>query len=107
MRKVNNLVWALLLVAVPLLGYGQGLDTGTAEVRSDRLEVNHGEKKARFEGNVRAKWGDLILTCQQMDVAYDDEGAIVSLRAQGKVRVNQGNALATSRTARLDWDRGF
>ncbi|MDJ0763284.1 MAG: LptA/OstA family protein [Myxococcota bacterium] len=70
----------------------------TAEVQSDRLAVLHAERRARFEGHVRAKYGHLTLHCDEMVVLYDTSGNITSLHAQGNVTVlsKENRALATS-----------
>ncbi|MCP4674453.1 MAG: hypothetical protein GY854_02835 [Deltaproteobacteria bacterium] len=103
MSSINNTAAALvLLTALPALAQNPGLVQGTAEVQSDRLEVDHNLKKAHFEGNVKAAWGNLKLRCDKMEISYNDRGEVVSLRAVGSVAVARDDSRATAGSARLD-----
>ncbi len=98
--KVACLVVFFIAVSAP--AKDKEMDNGTASVQSDRLEVEHQQKRARFEGNVRVVFLGLTLFSDKMEVMYDDNGEIVSLLAQGNVTVVRDNARATSNSARLD-----
>lgn len=95
-------LFTLMLVLLPQIALAQGLDRGTAEVNADRLSVDHTNKRAFFEGNVKAVYNKLTVTCDKMELAYDEDGRVVSLLAKGKVTVTRTNARATANTARLD-----
>ena len=73
----------------------------SVEVESDRLEIDHKARSARFEGNVLAKYGEITLRCDRMTVTYSD-GGVASLLASGHVRVLRGDTSATAGKARLD-----
>ncbi len=92
----------VFFVVASALAKDKGIDEQIASVQSDKLKVEHQQKRAQFQGNVRVQYLGLTLHCDQMDVTYDDKGDIVSLRAQGKVTVTRGDTQATSKTARLD-----
>ncbi len=91
-----------LLIALPSFAMSEGLGQGTAEVKSDRLKVEYNLRRARFEGNVRAAWGSLVLKCDEMEVSYDDQGEVTSLKAVGRVTVTRDKAKAAANSARLD-----
>jgi lipopolysaccharide transport protein LptA len=84
-----------------------GLERGDAEVKSDRLEVEHTAGKARFWGNVRAKYANLAISCDEMTVSYDESGGIISLKAVGRVVVARDDATARADSARLDARQGL
>jgi lipopolysaccharide export system protein LptA len=79
----------------------------TVEIESDRLQIDHRDRTAVFEGSVRARYGELVLTCDSMRVSYDEQGAVVALRATGDVAVRQGDARATAGSGRLDARQGL
>jgi lipopolysaccharide export system protein LptA len=100
------LVIALVGIAIApgLAGAGEG---AKVEVQADRLRIDHRQLSARFEGNVRARYQDLALSCEQMEVSYDEGGAVVALRASGRVVVKRGAARATAARGRLDARQGL
>ncbi len=103
MSSINNTAAALiLLAALPVFAQSHGLVQGMAKVQSDRLEVDHNLKKARFEGNVKAEWSNLKLSCDKMEISYNDRGEVISLRAAGNVAVAREDSRATAGSARLD-----
>jgi lipopolysaccharide export system protein LptA len=89
------------LVLVMSVGLDAWADN-SVEVESDRLEIDHKARSARFEGNVLARYGDITLRCDRMTATYSDTNAVTSLLASGHVSVLQGNTSATSGSARLD-----
>ena len=97
----------VLFFVLPVVAQNQGLGKGAAKVQSDRLEVEHEKRRARFQGNVRAAFGKLKLKCEKMNIAYSENGEVVSLHATGKVEVIRGDARATANQARLDARQGL
>ncbi len=97
----TSLVVLLVMLFSPLV-FAQSLDRGTAEVNADKLRVDHTNKRAFFSGNVKAVYNDLTVTCDQMELEYDDKGRVVLLIARGAVTVTRANARATANSARLD-----
>lgn len=79
----------------------------SVQVEADRLQIDHRQRSATFEGNVRARYGELALGCDSMQVSYDDQGAVVALRATGGVTVRKGDARATANLGRLDARQGL
>jgi lipopolysaccharide export system protein LptA len=76
--------------------------SGTAEIEADRLRIDNGSRTAVFEGNVRAVYGQLVLTCERIEATYDEHGDVISLRARGGVTVVRGKARASAGSARLE-----
>jgi lipopolysaccharide export system protein LptA len=108
MRTASLAMLPLLLLAAfaPARAEGQGAEAATtAQVQADRLRVDHGRREARFEGHVRAVYGDLELSCDLMEVSYDERGGVTALRASGHVSVRRGAARATGERAQLDAGR--
>jgi lipopolysaccharide transport protein LptA len=91
-----------LCFCVSVFAEEKGFGKGLAEVRADRLEIDHNKKHARFEGNVRATYGDLVVTCVRMALTYNAKGEVVTLKAEEKVVVTRGSAKATAKFATLD-----
>lgn len=84
-----------------LLADGADSWSGPADIRADRLEVEHEKRIARFRGNVKAVYGDLTISCGLMIVRYDTEGEIVSLVASERVVVARDEIKAKASSARL------
>jgi lipopolysaccharide export system protein LptA len=84
----------------------KGFGKGIAEVRSERLAVDHSKRHARFEGNVRAAYGDMTVRCERMELTYNAKGEVVTLQAEGKVVVTRDDAKATATFATLDAKHG-
>jgi len=97
-------IFSLLLASCLMLGVALADDTlsGVAEVQSDRLEVEHGKRRAKFFGNVKATYRSLKLECREMVVSYSESGGVTALLAKGQVIVRSEEAVATAATARLD-----
>lgn len=93
---------ALLLRAIPSAAEDDGRGLEEAAVNADRLEIDHKLMRARFSGNVRATYGELKISCDEMSVSYDEDGRIAALNAKGKVMVTRGDASARASSARLD-----
>jgi len=103
-----RLVAALLaacLLHPPAAASGSGRPT--VEVESHSLRIDHDHGRALFEGDVRARYGDISLACSRLEVNYDRGGAVVSLLASGGVRVQRGAARASAATARLEARTGI
>ena len=95
---------ASALLALP--GAAAAGRPGAIEVESDSLKIDHAAGRAFFEGRVRAVHGEILLTCERLEVTYDGTGAVGSLLASGGVQVQRGQARATAATARLDAKAG-
>ena len=80
----------------------EALADSRAEVQSDRLIVDHGNRTARFVGQVRATYQGLTMTCDELVVTYGSEGHVESLQARGRVSVKKDGAVAEAQSARLD-----
>ncbi|MCP4196640.1 MAG: hypothetical protein GY762_05760 [Proteobacteria bacterium] len=102
MRVSRATIALVLCFCVSVFAEEKGFGKGIAEVRSQRLEVDHNRRRARFEGNVRAAYGDLSVRCDQMELTYNGKGEVVTLKAEGKVTVARGGAKATAKLATLD-----
>ena len=102
-KSIIVLVFCLLAAG---LAEGKGLDQGTAEVQSDRLEVDHEKRHARFEGNVRATHGDLRVRCDRMELTYSIKGEVVTLTADGNVVVTSYRTRAEAHRATLAAKQG-
>jgi len=106
MRESRTIpVVAILSLLLPLIAIAEPVRT--VEVEADRLRVDHGDRSAVFDGNVRARYGELTLTCDSMRVTYDEQGEVIALRATGAVAVRRGDARATASSGRLDARRGL
>lgn len=98
---------AAALVAALALPSSGGEQGRSVQVEADRLQIDHRQRSASFEGHVRARYGELVLGCDEMHVSYDDRGAVVALRATGSVTVRRGDARATATSGRLDARQGL
>jgi lipopolysaccharide export system protein LptA len=102
MRAFRISILLVLCFCVSVFAEEKGFGKGIAEVRSQKLEVDHNKRSARFEGNVRAAYGDLSVHCDRMELTYNGKGEVVTLKAEGKVTVARGGARATAKLATLD-----
>jgi lipopolysaccharide transport protein LptA len=98
---------ALFAALLSLPAVGSADRQRTVEIESDRLQIDHRDRSAVFEGNVRARYGELLLSCDSMRVSYDEQGTVVALRAKGSVAVRRGDARATAASGRLDARQGL
>ncbi len=112
---MNRLMWALAL----LLGLTAGSWAAQAppvvweggkeplQVDADTLEVRGEDALVVFEGNVRARQGDLELEADRVEVTLEPgTRAIREVRARGNVRIRRGEVLATGERAAYDAARG-
>jgi lipopolysaccharide export system protein LptA len=72
------------------------------EIVADRMEADLGSGNLRFIGHVRAKQGKRTIYAERMDVVYTEGGEVTSLVATGGVKVNMGDAFASSDRLELD-----
>ena len=72
------------------------------EIVADRMEADLGSGNLRFLGHVRAKQGLRTIYAERMDVAYTEGGEVTTLVATGGVKVNMGDAFASSDRLELD-----
>jgi lipopolysaccharide export system protein LptA len=110
MRAASALVAAVLVAVGTVAPAGAtpaGARPGAIEVESDTLRIDHPAGRALFEGNVRAVYGEITLSCARLEVSYDRSGSVSSLAATGGVQVRRGQARATAATARLDAPAGL
>ena len=96
--RIGALMAMVLVMSVTIDAWAED----SVEVESDRLEIDHKARSARFEGNVLAKYGDIALRCDRMTATYSEAGAVISLLASGHVSVLRGDTRATAGKARLD-----
>ena len=82
-------------------------DSATVDITSDRLSVDHDKKSARFEGNVRAVFGKIRVTCAVLSLSYNDSGRVAQLTARGRVTVVTEDARAVAGSARLNAARNL
>jgi len=90
-------VWIMLVARLAIAA-----PTIAVEVEADKLQINHKLKTASFSGHVHVSYGAIRLSCDEMIATYDDFGKVISLRANGAVRVKRGDAVATAAVAVLD-----
>ena len=72
------------------------------EIVADRMEADLGSGNLRFIGHVRAKQGARTIFAERMEVVYTEGGEVTSLVATGGVKVNMGDAFASSNRLELD-----
>jgi lipopolysaccharide export system protein LptA len=60
-----------------------------------------------LEGNVRARLGELELSCPRIEVRYDAAHRVRSARAFGGVRAKHRDAVATASSAEIDAGKRF
>jgi lipopolysaccharide export system protein LptA len=72
------------------------------EIVADRLEADLGSGNLRFVGHVRAKQGARTIYADRMEVVYTEGGEVTTLVATGGVKVNMGEAFASSNRLELD-----
>ncbi len=91
----------IALGALFVLDAAAGSLQGEAEVRADRLSVDHENRRAEFTGHVHAVYGGLTLRCDRMTISYSEGCGVKALFAVGGVAVKRGDARATADTASL------
>jgi lipopolysaccharide export system protein LptA len=80
-------------------------ETETLEIAADKLNLEIGRSTLLLEGNVRARLGDLELSCPHIEVRYDDAHRVRWARGFGGVRAKQRDAVATASSAEIDTGR--
>lgn len=71
-------------------------------ITSETLVTNNKDKTAIFEGQVRARRGDVTLFADKMSVLYEGEdntNKIKNILAEGNVKLVRGSYVITARTA--------
>ena len=65
-------------------------------ITSDRLEADQTGKQVKFQGNVVARQGDVVIYAQEMSLVYNaDTREVDQVDAHGDVRIVQGDRVAT------------
>lgn len=111
---LRPLMIALVLVAPPAAAQevafgGMRADTSApVEIASDRLEVDQGDGRAVFSGNVVIGQGQMRLAAERVTVEYadGDQSRIRSLRAEGKVTLVSGADAAEAAEAVYEVESG-
>jgi lipopolysaccharide transport protein LptA len=69
-------------------------------IKSNSLSVNSDKHVFQYLGNVEVKKGDMTLTSETLDGAYDENNQIKTLVARNNVVITKGDSIrATSKTA--------
>jgi len=100
MRNVLVLLFLLLLPAGICLAAEKGTEIPVRNqpihITSDRLEADDAANQVRFEGDVVAKQGDVVIYADSMTVFYRPEDREVErVEALNNVRIVQGPKVAT------------
>lgn len=71
-------------------------EKGPIEVTSERMEGFSAPRRVLFSGNVVATQADVVIYADQMTVFFsDNEQEVTRILAQGRVRIVQGDRIAT------------
>lgn len=68
-------------------------------ITSDRMEANNKNQTVIFMGNVVAKREDMVIFSNQISTLYTKGGEIIKITAQGSVKINQDDRIATCEEA--------
>ncbi len=116
-RKIRFvLLTAVFLAALPVLAkdppppsaWGRLLfldDSQPVKISSDRLEFDSDSESIHFSGNVWVRQPDLQLKADRLTVFSDSEGRILTLEAEGHLRVYHEKWEAKARRLRFDRER--
>jgi lipopolysaccharide export system protein LptA len=74
----------------------------TLDIAADQLNLEIGKGSLVLEGNVRARLGELELSCPRIEVRYDDEHKVRWARGFGGVRAKHRDVVATAASAEID-----
>lgn len=80
----------------------QALSGETLEIAADKLNLELARGSLFLEGNVRARLGDLELSCPRIEVRYDSAHKVTWARGFGGIRAKQGATVATASSAEID-----
>ncbi|MBN2299335.1 MAG: hypothetical protein JXM72_12115, partial [Deltaproteobacteria bacterium] len=104
-------IFFIISIVIPSLAYTEELkdtpdSSDMVEIEADRLDVNTPEGKAVFQGNVKAKKGDIIVNSQVLTLLYDNKTQkVTSLIADGEVFVLWQDKEATCNQAVYSLDK--
>jgi lipopolysaccharide export system protein LptA len=86
---------------LPFLSVGQPI-----EITSDRLTADNQAKTAVFDGSVKAKQGETLLSADWMKVFYSEGGDITRIHARGGVHFSRRDREISSEEATYFQDEG-
>ncbi len=75
-------------------------------IEADAMHLAHARRTAVFTGHVRLVRGDFQLDCDRLVARYLASGGIETARAEGHVRIRQGEARGRADRALLDEKAG-
>lgn len=103
-RLISVLALLILLMQVNLsVSAAQQRSGSPISVRADRLQTDTQGRSALFSGNVVATQDDLVIYSDSLSVLYSEQKKEVrEVRAEGNVRIVQGDRLAFAGRALYD-----
>lgn len=72
------------------------------DVSAKHLDVDLSKGAARLEGEVRVKLGELDLSCDRVDIKYDDAPMVRWARGSGNVRASIRGITATAQSLEVE-----
>lgn len=79
---------------------------GPVEITAKQLEFDYKKLELVYEGDVKAQQGDMTLEADRLSILLDDRAAnlVRRITAEGRVRIAQGERVATGSLAVFDQD---
>lgn len=75
-------------------------------ITSEKLTFDYGKRRALFHGDVKVENPDLILTCENLTVAYNQNGALRDIQAVENVFITQADKQASAGRASYNLAKG-
>lgn len=105
--KCDRYVLGLSLLAIVLFyGHALAMADEPVVITSDTLVADTGGRTAVFNGSVVASSDRMNLAAERMTVSYDEGRKLVSIEAEGSVRLVSGGRVLTSEHALYNASEG-
>src|SRR5690606_3757964 len=77
------------------------------DIRAEKLDLDAAARTARLSGNVVLVRGELTVTCQDIELRYDDDGQVTWAKGTGGVVARMKDIRAEAKEVSLDLGRNL
>lgn len=104
-RRLAWLAFVASMVATPLAFSEE--QTPTVDIRAEKLDLDASTKTAKLSGGVVLVRGELMVSCEQIELRYDDDAQVTWAKGSGGVVAKLRDIRAEAKEVSLDLGRNL